>query len=180
MTWRLSTKISTLLPPRDWTTTPPRPTQTSKSRMTRLLRASKSLATRSLLASEVTSCIIESRDKVLEAQTLRDASPPFSALPNSVNKLRKRSADWNIRATSASHRRKPSWHGSIASAKTLKDKVVNKSKGFFISEATKTGHHRRTSEGVLSVERPSFQNGTGHRLSSIEEQNVADTVSQDE
>ncbi|KAG9700484.1 hypothetical protein KCU95_g12743, partial [Aureobasidium melanogenum] len=56
---------------------------------------------------EVNQSIQESRDAILEAQAARILSPPPSAIPNIKNRLRKRPADNNIRATSVSHRRKP-------------------------------------------------------------------------
>ncbi|KAG9602881.1 hypothetical protein KCU77_g2046, partial [Aureobasidium melanogenum] len=83
---------------------------------------------------EVHQSIKESRDAILEAQaTRRPSPPPPSILLNGPKKLRKRAGDHDIRATSALHRRKPSWQGSIGSVKTFTQRCGSKGREVFRS-----------------------------------------------
>ncbi|KAG9570121.1 hypothetical protein KCU71_g1679, partial [Aureobasidium melanogenum] len=127
---------------------------------------------------EVHRSIKESRDAILEAQVTRRPSPPLpSILLNGPKKLRKRAGDHDIRATSALHRRKPSWQGSIGSAKNFTQRCGSKGREVFRS-ATKSAHPRSASEGVLPLQHTFFQHGAGTRLHSIDEQNAVDTMAE--
>ncbi|KAG9740526.1 hypothetical protein KCU73_g9184, partial [Aureobasidium melanogenum] len=106
---------------------------------------------------ETKQSIKQSHDAILEAQ-----------------KLRKRAGDHDIRATSALHRRKPSWQGSIGSVKTFTQRCGSKGREVFRS-ATKSAHPRSASEGVLPLQRTFFQHGASTRLL---EQNAVDTMAE--
>ncbi|KAH0391255.1 hypothetical protein KCU89_g14715, partial [Aureobasidium melanogenum] len=124
---------------------------------------------------EMKQSIKQSHDAILEAQVTRRPSPPPSILLNGPKKPRKRKGAHDIRVTSALHRRKPSWQGSIGLVKAFTQLCGSKSREVFRS-ATKSAHPRSASEGVLPLQRTFFQHGAGTRLHPIDEQNAVDTM----
>ncbi|KAH0043830.1 hypothetical protein KCU78_g520, partial [Aureobasidium melanogenum] len=118
-------------------------------------------------------------DAILEAHANRSPSPPPSTLLNGPRKLRKRVGDDNIRATSASHLRKPSWQGSMGTVRTFTQRSLSKGKEY-LESSKKSAHRRSASEVVLPLERTSFQHGAGTRLHSIDERHAINTLAADE
>ncbi|KAH0167854.1 hypothetical protein KCU67_g3724, partial [Aureobasidium melanogenum] len=126
---------------------------------------------------EIKQSIKQSHDAILEAQVTRRPSPPPSILLNGPKKPRKRAGAHDIRVTSALHRRKPSWQGSIGLVKAFTQRCG--SKGREVSRlVTKSAHLGSASEGVLPSQRTFFQHGAGTRLHSIDEQNAVDTMAE--
>lgn len=128
MTRRSSTRISTWLP-------------------LRRLTENRTTAQKDIREScdEVHQSIKESRDAILEAQaSRRPPPPPPSILLNGPKKFCKRAGDHDVRVTSALHRRKPLWQGSIESVKTFTQRCGSKGREVFRS-ATKSAHPRSAS-----------------------------------
>ncbi|KAH0169661.1 hypothetical protein KCU67_g2966, partial [Aureobasidium melanogenum] len=175
MTRRSSTRISTWLPLRRLTenrTTAQGDIRESCDEVHQSINESRQDIMESY--EEINRSIQSFRDAILEAYaTPQDIRESCDEMKQSIKqshdaileaqKLRKRAGDHDIRATSALHRRKPSWQGSIGSVKTFTQRCGSKGREVFRS-ATKSAHPRSASEGALPLQRTFFQHGAGTRL----------------